>query len=116
MASTSAAFTYLEGFLSDYYYSQKDEGSKKRYKQKLSLFQGGDCHAKFGPPPNTSGRTEIGSQNRSALLLSVRPGALELNKNLNYRGFVDSNPVVDIDTDKDVLLLLFFYWVLLLKF
>ena len=28
---------------------------------------------------------------------------------------MDSNPVVDIDTDKDVLLLLFFYWVLLLK-
>ncbi len=59
-----------------------------------------------------SGRTEIGSQNRSALLISVRPGALELNKNLNYRGLVDSNPVVDIDTDKDVV----FYWVLLLKF
>ncbi len=38
-----------------------------------------------------------------ALLISVRPGALELNKNLNYRGLADSNPVVDIDTDKDVL-------------
>jgi len=43
MASTSsAASTGLEGFLSDYYYSLKDERSKKRYKQKLSLFQGGD--------------------------------------------------------------------------
>ncbi len=62
-----------------------------------------------------SGWTEIGSQNTwSALQISVRPGALELNKNLNDKGLVDSNPVVDIDTDKDVLLL-FFYWVLLLK-
>ncbi len=33
-----------------------------------------------------SGRTEIGSQNRSALLILVRPGALELNKNVNYKG------------------------------
>ncbi len=71
--------------------------------------------AKIGPPVTRnlvprqirSGRTEIGSQNRSALLISVRPGALELNKILNYRGLMDSNPVVDIDTDKDVLLLLF---------
>ncbi len=31
-----------------------------------------------------SGRTEIGSQNWSALLISVRPGALQLNQNLNY--------------------------------
>ncbi len=66
--------------------------------------------AKYGPRPEG-----LGSQNRSALLISVRPGALELNKNLNYRGLVDSNPVVDIDADKDVLLLLLFYWVLLLK-
>ena len=41
-------------------------------------------------------------QTRSALLISVRPGTLELNQNLNYRGLADSNPVVDIDTAKDV--------------
>ncbi len=62
-----------------------------------------------------SSRTEIGSQNRSALLISVRPGALELNKNLNYRGLVDSNPVVDIDTDKDVLLFFCFLLGLIVK-
>ena len=28
--------------LSDYYYSLKDEGNKKRYKQKIALFQGDD--------------------------------------------------------------------------
>ena len=28
--------------LSGYYYSLKDEGSKKRYKQKIALFQGDD--------------------------------------------------------------------------
>ncbi len=63
----------------------------------------GDVTRNLVPRQIGSGRTEIGSQNRSFLLISVRPGALELNKNLNYRGLVDSNPVVDIDTDKDVL-------------
>ncbi len=59
MASTSsAASTGLEGFLSDYYYSLKDEGSKKCYKQKLSLFQGGDPYmllASRTSPTSTTG-------------------------------------------------------------
>ncbi len=37
--------------------------------------------AKYGPAG-----LKIGSQNRSALLISVRRGALELNKNVNYKG------------------------------
>ena len=40
MASTASAAPVA--VLSDYYYSLKDEGSKKRYKQKIALFQGDD--------------------------------------------------------------------------